>query len=92
MTGWKSVYAIGSFPKHINELNAEESDELLAKFKRTITENHDLQVRFRWRNENDLGEPKDLLSSWLDRLTHDCSYLGQQMRVPLRNLRLRRPW
>ncbi|TKA80480.1 hypothetical protein B0A55_02311 [Friedmanniomyces simplex] len=55
VTGWKSIYAIGSFPQYINELSAEESGELLAKFKRMITENHDLQVRFKWRNANDLA-------------------------------------
>ncbi|KAK5725451.1 hypothetical protein LTR15_003637 [Elasticomyces elasticus] len=55
VTGWKSIYALGSFPKYINELNAEESEELKAKFMRTITENHDLQVRFKWRNPNDLA-------------------------------------
>ncbi|TKA43432.1 hypothetical protein B0A54_05914 [Friedmanniomyces endolithicus] len=55
VTGWKSIYAIGSFPQCINELNEEESAELLAKFKRMITENHDLQVRFKWRNANDLA-------------------------------------
>ncbi len=56
VTGWKSIFAPGPFPKQINELNPEESEELLKKFKRVITENHDLQVRFKWRNENDLGE------------------------------------
>jgi alpha-ketoglutarate-dependent taurine dioxygenase len=55
VTGWKSIYAIGSFPKYINELNSEESTELLEKFKRVIYENHDLTVRFKWRNENDLA-------------------------------------
>lgn len=56
VTGWKSVYAIGPFPKHINELYSDESDALLKKFLSVITENHDLQVRFKWRNENDIGE------------------------------------
>ena len=56
VTGWKTVFAIGSFPKAVNELTADESDELLAKLKRTVMENHDLQVRFKWRNENDIGE------------------------------------
>lgn len=56
MTGWKSVYALGPFPKRINELHQNESEELLAKFKRSIHENHDLTVRFKWRNENDIGE------------------------------------
>lgn len=56
VTGWKSIFAIGPFPRYINELSSQESEELLAKLKQTIIENHDLQVRFKWRNKNDLGE------------------------------------
>ena len=56
VTGWKSIFALGSFPKVINELNQEESEELLARFKEMLERNHDLQVRFKWRNENDVGE------------------------------------
>jgi alpha-ketoglutarate-dependent taurine dioxygenase len=56
VTGWKSIFAIGPFPKYINELLSVESDELLKKFLSVITENHDLQVRFKWRNENDIGK------------------------------------
>ncbi|KAI1501065.1 taurine dioxygenase family protein [Biscogniauxia marginata] len=55
VTGWKSIFALGPFPKRINELTQDESDELLKKFRGTITENHDLQVRFKWRNKNDLA-------------------------------------
>ncbi|KAF2180866.1 taurine dioxygenase family protein [Zopfia rhizophila CBS 207.26] len=55
VTGWKSVFALGPFPKRINELHWDESEELLAKFKRIIYENHDLQVRFKWKNDNDLA-------------------------------------
>ncbi|KAI1337456.1 taurine dioxygenase family protein [Xylariaceae sp. FL0016] len=55
VTGWKSIFAIGPFPKRINELSQKESDELLKKFRDTILENHDLQVRFKWRNKNDLA-------------------------------------
>ena len=54
--GWKIVYSIGPFPKYINEQNSTESDELLKKFFIVTTENHDLQVRFKWRNENDIGK------------------------------------
>jgi alpha-ketoglutarate-dependent taurine dioxygenase len=57
VTGWKSIFALGPFPKYINELNDEESSELLKKFRSAITENHDLQVRLKWRNKNDLGKP-----------------------------------
>lgn len=55
VTGWKSIFALGPFPKYINELSDEESSELLKKFRSVITENHDLQVRLKWRNKNDLG-------------------------------------
>lgn len=56
VTGWKSIFAIGPFPKYINELDPQESEELLALFKRRILDAHDLTVRFKWRNENDIGE------------------------------------
>lgn len=56
VTGWKSIYAIGPFPKMINELDPQESDQLLAKFKQIIHDNHDLTVRFKWRHPNDVGE------------------------------------
>ncbi|KAI0125350.1 taurine dioxygenase family protein [Xylariales sp. AK1849] len=55
VTGWKSIFALGPFPKYINELQSNESEELLKTFLRVITDNHDLQVRFKWRNENDLA-------------------------------------
>lgn len=56
VTGWKSIFALGPFPKRINELTQEESDELLRKFERVLLDNHDLQVRFKWRNPNDIGK------------------------------------
>lgn len=56
VTGWKSIYALGPFPKCINELNWQESEELLELFKRRILDNHDLTVRFKWRNANDIGK------------------------------------
>jgi alpha-ketoglutarate-dependent taurine dioxygenase len=56
VTGWKSIYSIGGFPKQINELQTDESAELLKKLHDTILNNHDLQVRFKWRNSNDIGK------------------------------------
>lgn len=56
VTGWKSIYGVGTFPKQINGLTKEESDDLLKKFHDVILANHDLQVRFKWRNQNDIGE------------------------------------
>lgn len=55
VTGWKSVFAIGPFPSRIKQLTSTESQELLAKFMRMITENHDLTVRFKWKNPNDIA-------------------------------------
>ena len=56
VTGWKSIFALGSFTKYINELTREEGAEILKKFVSVIYENHDLTVRFKWRNENDIGK------------------------------------
>lgn len=55
VSGWKSIFAFGTFPKQINELNDEESNELLQIFKDILVQNHDLQVRFKWRHPNDIG-------------------------------------
>jgi len=72
VTGWKSIMAIGPFPKFINELTRQESDELLQKFKSMITENHDLQVRFKWRNEHDIGKWFPAIDSSLVMEQGDC--------------------
>ncbi|KAH9909639.1 alpha-ketoglutarate-dependent sulfonate dioxygenase [Xylariomycetidae sp. FL2044] len=55
VTGWKSIFALGPFPKRINELDPEESDDLLQRFQNIILRYHDLTVRFKWRNENDIA-------------------------------------
>ena len=55
VTGWKSVYAVGLHVQQINGLTADESDGLKRWFTKLIVENHDLQVRFRWNNANDVG-------------------------------------
>lgn len=55
VTGWKSIYAIGSFPKFIHDLTKDESDNLLKTFHDMIISNHDLQVRLKWKNPNDIG-------------------------------------
>ena len=56
VTGWKSIYALGSFPKRVNQLTDEEGQDLIKKFTDVILENHDIQVRFKWRNKNDIGK------------------------------------
>lgn len=55
VTGWKSVYAVGLHVQRINGLTHDESEGLKRWLTRLIVENHDLQVRFRWNNVNDVG-------------------------------------
>ncbi|KAJ5599320.1 Taurine catabolism dioxygenase TauD/TfdA [Penicillium hetheringtonii] len=55
VTGWKSVFAVGTHVQKINDLAEEESKHLLNWFVNLIVENHDLQVRQRWQNPNDLA-------------------------------------
>jgi len=55
VSGWKSIFSVGTFPNEINGLSKSESDDLLKWFRRLITENHDLQVRFKWKDENDVA-------------------------------------
>jgi hypothetical protein len=56
VTGWKSLFPVGEHVKHINGVTQEESDHLLRWFLDLVYRNHDLQVRFKWQNPNDLGE------------------------------------
>jgi alpha-ketoglutarate-dependent taurine dioxygenase len=55
VTGWKSVYPIGGHVARINDVTYEESAALLTWFHRLLVENHDLQVRFKWQNINDIA-------------------------------------
>ncbi|KAH6701418.1 putative alpha-ketoglutarate-dependent taurine dioxygenase [Leptodontidium sp. MPI-SDFR-AT-0119] len=55
VTGWKSIFAVGHHVQKINDLAPEESKALLEWFVRLIVDNHDLQVRHRWQNPNDLA-------------------------------------
>ncbi|KAI3394519.1 hypothetical protein diail_2608 [Diaporthe ilicicola] len=55
VTGWKSVFAVGHHVKQIHGLSDDESKYFLDWFVRLIVENHDLQVRHRWNDVNDLA-------------------------------------
>ncbi|KAK4135055.1 TauD-domain-containing protein [Trichocladium antarcticum] len=55
VTGWKSVFGVGHHVQSIDGLTEEESQRVLGWFVQLIQENHDLQVRFRWGNANDLA-------------------------------------
>ncbi|KAK1847294.1 tfdA family taurine dioxygenase [Colletotrichum chrysophilum] len=54
VTGWKSVYVNKGFTKRINGVTKDESDVLLNYLFNLVTQNHDAQVRFKWR-KNDLA-------------------------------------
>lgn len=51
----KQVFAVGHHVQKIHGLTEEESRSFLDWFVRLIVENHDLQVRNRWRDVNDLA-------------------------------------
>jgi len=55
VTGWKSVFAVGHHVQKVNDLAAAESKALLEWFVKLIVDNHDIQVRHRWQNPNDLA-------------------------------------
>ncbi|KAL2194398.1 hypothetical protein P885DRAFT_80405 [Corynascus similis CBS 632.67] len=55
VTGWKSVFAVGHHVQRIHGLSEEESKHFLQWFVQLIVENHDLQVRLKWKQENDVA-------------------------------------
>lgn len=55
VTGWKSVFAVGTHVQSIDGLADEESRHFLDWFVQLIVDNHDLQVRHRWQNANDVA-------------------------------------
>ncbi|KAK4210769.1 hypothetical protein QBC37DRAFT_27902 [Rhypophila decipiens] len=55
VTGWKSVFAVGHHVQRIHGLSDDESKHFLNWFVQLIVENHDLQVRFKWKSENDVA-------------------------------------
>ncbi|EXJ89885.1 hypothetical protein A1O3_02952 [Capronia epimyces CBS 606.96] len=55
VTGWKSIFPVGGHVRHINGLTEQESRHLLDWFVDLVYKNHDLQVRFKWKNANDIA-------------------------------------
>ncbi|KAJ7582055.1 taurine catabolism dioxygenase TauD TfdA [Mycena floridula] len=54
LTGFKTLFVNKSFTTRIVELTTDESDDMLNYLTRHISENHDLQVRYRW-SPNDVA-------------------------------------
>jgi alpha-ketoglutarate-dependent taurine dioxygenase len=65
VTGWKSVYVNKGFTKRINGVTKDESDVLLQYLFNLVTQNHDAQVRFKWR--------KNDMAIWDNRSTWHCA-------------------
>lgn len=55
VTGWKGLFVNRVFTKRINELTPQESDRLLEFLFEHVDGNHDIQVRFRWEENNLVG-------------------------------------
>lgn len=52
VTGWKYLNVNRAYTKFINGLSAQESDLLLEYLYKIISDNHDIQVRNRWENND----------------------------------------
>ncbi|KAF2107009.1 hypothetical protein BDV96DRAFT_589980 [Lophiotrema nucula] len=65
VTGWKSVYVNKGFTKRINGVTKDESDLLLGYLFHLVTQNHDAQVRFKWRLND--------IAIWDNRSTWHCA-------------------
>ena len=48
VTGWKSIYGALNQIQQLNEITKQESDEILRYLGQLVTNNHDLQVRYKW--------------------------------------------
>ncbi|KAH8806059.1 taurine catabolism dioxygenase TauD, TfdA family protein [Xylogone sp. PMI_703] len=79
VTGWKSLFGTGYEVGngYINDVAAYESELLKAYFLKLITDNHDLQARLRWQ-ENDVA-------IWDNRaVLHSPTYDHEGVRLGLR--------
>ena len=69
VTGYKTLFVNKGFTKRILELTEDESDNMIDYLARHVSENHDLQVRFRWE--------KDSVAIWDNRATfHTATYVS----------------
>lgn len=82
ITGWKGLFVNREFTQRIVELTPAESDNLLEFLFNTISDNHDIQVRFRW-------EPNSV-AIWDNRCTfHTATFdLDNNVREGTRGLSL----
>lgn len=76
VTGWKHIFPVGVHVEQINGLSEMESQHLKTVFLQLIMENHDLQVRYRWINPNDVGEFLFPMNHLYSQILTSGSYLG----------------
>lgn len=76
VTGWKSVFPVGGHVRYINGLTQDESKKLLDWFVDLLVKNHDLQVRHRWQNPNDIAIWDN--RSTFHTATYDIEGLGER--------------
>jgi alpha-ketoglutarate-dependent taurine dioxygenase len=55
VSGWNSIYALGHHVEHINNVTPAESTRLLDWLHDIVVQNHDIHVRHRWVNNNDMA-------------------------------------
>ena len=55
VTGWKGIFVNKGFTGRILGVTKDESDLLLGYLFRLVSDNHDLQVRFKWNVDNPPG-------------------------------------
>jgi len=79
VTGWKSIFPVGGHISHINDITELESKALLKWFNRLLVDNHDLQVRFKWKNQNDIAIWDN--RSVFHTATHDIEGQGERYGV-----------
>jgi len=81
VTGWKGLFVNREFTKRIIGVTKDESDLLLDYLNKLISDNHDLQVRFRW--SRNLPEGLGDVAIWDNRSTfHSATYdYAKQLRV-----------
>lgn len=77
VTGWKSIFPVGGHVKSIDGLTYEESRRLLDWFVELTVRNHDLQVRHRWQNPNDIAIWDN--RSTFHTATYDIEGLGDRL-------------
>ena len=65
LTGWKTIWGFGIHVRYVEDLTAAESEELLQKITRMVSDNHDMHVRLRWSNSGDIGKPDHLFDRTL---------------------------